>query len=850
MKTLIFATPSDRYLLAGLQDLSAMGLLQPFAWCEVDPTQLGGNTTDEAFSCSNGVIKCRPIVELGNELTDDACVLTLEVIHADEEHRSIAGQASEIMRRAAPASHVRRVRFVIPWDGVCGGQMSRQLGWLTLVLSPEISRAPKEVPQLWNDREDERSLTTMAAIAGITSLWNNAPSALDWGALDQTMVYVVKSYIYGVDSRNVRDMLQSTVLQVSDPYETLLTETGADVPLVPDSARAAGAMAKQWFQKNQKNIAERNYPQPPAGSQAARIGALEAIKMFFAFIFNSLRTAPRRWFERKYREVCARIAGSVQSTVYGSANEYRVIVGGVDADGTPASWDTLRQTAEQFVPEGFGGDENGLAQQGAHTFDQPVSDYVEAALMLVDAHQSQRLECLKVNGQPAMVSTPQAVMPRIEHWTHRLANEKIQATDDLVITQELARLEALKHNPVERRQFEELKAWSQLVCNNFNGYVFRGITGQINQARTRLHDAKEQLAFNEEEQRRLNAGGEDSADRPLFWAKIANISLVLLLIATGFVHWFAQLDGVITAVIVGAVILGWLIAQIFSFRLYSGATAERLRRAEEIESNLDYYQDIADTACHHIARYCALALTLEQWAPIVSRFIHEPFGAGDEHERDVQVPETLGSLTRIPKSELPQTGHEDIAYELRTQWLRQTWATNLWSRLVESFPKRLSSPNQRHRAGTHNLAWYYGLAHTDKVLRSLSRAIRTDGIGRFLADKLGPEIIDGHRDIQEVVGDQQKQEFIETCWRQDTSEALASLFTTEARAGRRNAMQRATYKSFELAPGISVAQAIYRTGAALSDDDFADGQQKHAAASPATTPHLDIADNFKFEEGF
>ena len=85
----------------------------------------------------------------------------------------------------------------------------------------------------------------------------------------------------------------------------------------------------------------------PDGTGQRRMGALEALRLFFSFLVKALIGAPGDWFRSRVRAAKATIASGVASAVFGEGSAVQVVVGGVDSSGRTVGWSELTDAAKR-----------------------------------------------------------------------------------------------------------------------------------------------------------------------------------------------------------------------------------------------------------------------------------------------------------------------------------------------------------------------------------------------------------------------------------------------------------------------------------------------------------------------
>jgi hypothetical protein len=388
--TVIVAPPGP---LAGVRDCltdwSSAGLVDDFLW--VEPSMVSPDNI-LALSIKDGRSEAVRLQTLaGTEQFERIrlAVLVPALSAAPPMDGDVEQEIARFFEASFANTPVIRVRAIL----VRGGDSTRNRGlvvegWHNIVLSPEDAVGPGFGSTELRSTSDPIDLGVHAAanLAGLLALWRGIDaSVLDTDSIFPGMVVrLSRSFFRHVSTRQIETDLRGRTLSI-DRGLPLPMQLGSTALYIDDVSLATGTMADQLWARHAAMLVG---PRETADrALIRRIGPLEALRMFLGFLGAAIRNAPRAWVVGTMNKVKAQAASTVHHLVFGSApSAYAVVVKGVTADGTPASWLDLRDATavlEKVLDD--------RSQAREHVLHEDLSglweDYVSAALTLSDGGQ-------------------------------------------------------------------------------------------------------------------------------------------------------------------------------------------------------------------------------------------------------------------------------------------------------------------------------------------------------------------------------------------------------------------------------------------------------------------------------
>lgn len=835
LHSIILATPSARRFLAALHDLSATGRARPFVWCEVE----AGRRPEQADLVENGTLTRVRLSEVLNEIDDYVRLFDLRVIGENFEMIDEDAESYFVGLHAAQGTDVHKVRLVVPWDTTVVSDFTTRHGWLTLICSPEATRSPHEAPQPWWETPECREEAATAMIAALTNVWKGLPDPLET-IPPGDFIYLVKTYVREVDERATRQELQRQVLSFSAQQRPLPSKSGAEIALIRHPEEAAQRMADQWWQLTEADVLGSQYPPRPVVDMP-HIGAWEAIRQFFGFLVRTLVQAPGNLARAAYQNVMGKTASVVQTIVYGNDANVRVLAGGIDAQGHLAGWRDIKDSVSE-VAQHTGGSLAGLQQTSQSTHARAVEQFREGAFALLDGESRGQMPVAQMDGHPAIVDHVDRVAPDHKDWYTTVRGYKLKLTDPLRTDMVRAMVQEQRSEGASAER-ERCERWASAVERTYMGRCMRHIAFQVTQARSVFATARHELA---EIESRVN-GWEDPTTNmksPAAAAKTATLLFLVSLVLLGVAGWWFTLNTLTIVAITIALVILWLGSIIVAYAKYQRQLALLLAKRREDDAMIPYWQETIKVALARQSRLAELAQVLEVWAPIITEFIHRPFGAPKDDGDALRTPTNLGASIQLREA-VPAVDRRDaLVYELKRGWHMQGWAKNLWSYVESAFGDNLQTTESRARHA-HQPKAIYSRTPGDPILTELSETLLSRGVGDATTDAYlhlfrGSAVDKDARDLAESVRSGTRDvpiaEFLDGCSRTPYSNFVQEIVRTSA-------VDRASSGDLKLSgyfkPGTNRdgGFAVYLSPSINSSDlTFIRGEQTYAAPSPIE-PH-------------
>ncbi|MFY9262417.1 MAG: hypothetical protein GX483_01055 [Actinomycetaceae bacterium] len=830
LNTIILAHPSAREYLSVLANLSHEGLTKPLAWCELD----SGADGEYSLVLEGGRLYQERTQELLNDIHHHVRYMNLHVV--GENYAPVAKDSLErFFNRHREVSQAKQssYRLIVPWDRSTTADMTGEFRWTNLIVSPEITDEALDVPVDWNNEPERRLNIAVSALVSAANLWRGMDD--QWDSRFEHLkhdTYVMKSFVRGVDARHIRYKLLHDVTAFDPKFEPLVSASNSELLIVPDSGAAAQGMARLWWQSIKDSVTVK-YPPAPASEGQTNIGAWAAIKQYVAFLWAILKNLPRNWLSYKYRQIVQTVAGIVETTVYGSDSAYRVIVGGYDAQGRPASWNELRNTASGVMQRSAQSGHISLAQTGQIPYGIATNHFVKGALTLVDGQQGV-FPALSVNNHPATIAHADYIGPSLEQWYEHTSKGRLAATDIAQIDYEIQAIQwdsiRTQATDYDRRKLEKRKNQLQ---QTYVGSVVGHVTNALYESQHYARQSQEQMAAI------VNAVGQlgdnSAAKKPLKGARL--VSLVTLILFVLLIGGWAIFDWSWKLLVGGSIVLvlAWLIGTFIYFQQYVRATAVQNRLHNQLDHQIPYLQQVYGVALQNIQRLADLMTVLEKWATIVSEFVHRPFGR--EPLADVYSTQfaDLPTSVKFRETQLTPEDYEERRVSLRKTWLRQGWATDFWENIATDFSRLTTSEHQRQRVKSHS-SNLYGAHADDGALGEILDNIKENGFPDIARQSVIERI--NLDDLPEFVEDDGSNEsvsqFLQGIENHSHTAFADALFTADALARGANigtgAVHRTSSKSLS-----QKAVAVYLSQPLLGRDLGFITQSADQPATPIST---------------
>jgi hypothetical protein len=234
-------------------------------------------------------------------------------------------------------SSASMVNLVVPVDEL--GKVPSSVFFdhrLNVVVSPADGIAPNAAHNLVAKKSPEVFSHAAAGLVSVAGFWHGqVQSPLD--KLNQNRVLgpgqntmISRAFVRYVDASDlVNNLVKSVALTDVEVLPVAIDEKGKPFDFLSggQAQAAIDAITESFFTANAGQLA---FKQPPAfrSGPLKSIGFIDAIKLYFSFVFKWLWAAPGEWAREKLASAKAAIAASGQRFL-GSDSQYEVIVKGV-----------------------------------------------------------------------------------------------------------------------------------------------------------------------------------------------------------------------------------------------------------------------------------------------------------------------------------------------------------------------------------------------------------------------------------------------------------------------------------------------------------------------------------------
>ena len=628
----------------------------------------------------------------------------------DEDETAVAPRQAatvlEAIRQTVPSAPIVQLNVSAGSpEAEWGGRALAVFGWHNLAISPEESVSPAQgSAALVRSLDDPRWLLLLTGtLCSLTGLWPgqaNAPFD-DRQAPSGGLIVPVRAFSRSLSSGSVQDALASRLVSVHDRYPTPRVDSSYALS-IDDEAASAVAMADQLLTKHVDVMPRVRHRTPPPAPQ--KVGAWEAIKQFVVFAGKALASAPRNAVDALNRSVSQATANAVQNAVFGGADSgFAVVVRGVRADGSSATWAEYEQSLDSVIRR--------AAQHGEL---EPVPqkpqlwhDFVDGGMTLLDAgSRSAELPPRTLGSQRAVITTtdrvgvdPSDAFTLPSNLAAFLPNWRIEAGDDIAVGRLFERLDHLAQTQPHLGQAvsaerNRLREWANRVRGSYSGHIGRRL-GDAHRATIaevqELTDLVDRLGAKPPAPEAIQQEQDELAShvRVMSAVSLSLIAIFVALTALSVLGWPWLILMVLLTVGAWAGVGAWLHMK-SSAKVY--AYLNKLRAATtELEDATRHRME----ALEDLRRISRAYRQYLDWSRAFGAFIHAPLGqATASTERQLHVgqgmPLNLAVGVAVPDDEAV----EDVANRWRGELFRVGWLSDAWRAFISDLPASLG--NLRH----------------------------------------------------------------------------------------------------------------------------------------------------------
>jgi hypothetical protein len=623
-------------------------------------------------------------------------------------------------------------------------------GWHNLLLDPQDSSGPGAGPVAWAGGAEGRYFGRRAVpgICGLFALWHcNDKGPLDGKGPPSTKgVRLVRSFYRSVNASHVADQIRSQVLNLRAglPTSTLpgeLTQVASDVN------RLMLLGADSFLTANNDQLGLKQPESPPEVKKPA-VGAIQILKMFFSFLWSSIRGTVKSWPKRMADKIAGKGARGASRLVFGLNDPpVVVVVAGQRADGKPAGWrevgNCIVKVAQQLGLDTPGPDDTS-------DLGDVWKAYGRKATALADGSASGANTTVPMaNAKRLIAATPAQIMPdpldNPFEIDPLLAGElelaRLEPGDVAEAQDFMRRLRELAGHPGlgARAGFEldRLEDWTSSIRDTFAHRVGQSIAGNLLEAQRRFSHSLDQIHALQARDAALDnaqvtAAQEKTRGRVVLLSRFfvgAAAAAILLGI-------FGAVGGLISAVIATASLIAWFVALIGALVSGQRDVFTALLRTRGLEPALEVHRrNLAQAYKDHERLKLAYGQYLT-WTAVYGEFLNRPFGRGN-----VAPPKAPPAPVGLPQAvqSAVATVMPDVAASV-TAALRQRvfvpgWLGWAWREVLESAVQTLGPEDALALADQPERLFADPLGANSPLVRWRA-LILEHGVGTWAADAL------------------------------------------------------------------------------------------------------------------
>lgn len=695
------------WLVDVLRDWSTLGLIGAAYVVDVDSLRPGELRIPALMlqdGVSRGVVLQDQLASLTRVDRIRICAFTeigAEVLGPDP---SDALAVVESVTNALPSAPLVRMHVI----GVAlqGAELSADLawiGWHNVAIAPENAQTPTSGIAfiVQQDEGPLRRLHFAAAFSSLAGLW----ATMTVGPLDErqvspgSIIFAARTYTRHLSADAVESELLARLADMENGYPVPLFD-GASAWVVEDEPRAVEDMAAGLFLKH-------DYVLPRTRTRLLRtkprnIGAMAALRMFFSFLWQAVKNAPRAFVDAVIRGASGTVAGVVQGAVFGSGDsEFAVVVNGIRADGTPASWVEVDEVLDRVSTRLAGrGDAPAQAHADLSGF---WKDFLGAAMTLLDAGTRTSELPPSMSGSRRGIITagtrvapdPAGTFSPPESVSAYLNTEIVVPPYDVLGSRALnARLEAVaQRQPHVAGQIgaaqDALRDWARETEQTYTGRVglrlaqgIASVRKEIQELAAALQDAESLAA--------IPAQIEDQQD--MLAKKLRRYLLAALVtIAVVIGAFFAfGLTVLVVAIAVPLIIGVWLFGSVRAFMRGQSDLFALLHRRRELTTQVQILRAQLLEAVEDLRRVSRAYRQYQDWTAALGAFLRSPLGRPERREdEDLLLGTGFPRNHRFGAARPDGFVLDEVAGRMRRDLFGVGWLSDAWELFLHDVPRSM-----------------------------------------------------------------------------------------------------------------------------------------------------------------
>ncbi len=570
-------------------------------------------------------------------------------------------------------------------------------GWHNVVLAAEEGSIPERgrIVLDHTTHADDVMTHIAASLAGVLGLWAGVDTMLfgSASAPQSPAARLTRSFVRSLDSTRVESELRTAVLTTDSGLPLPRVSGGSEY--IEDDALATSSMSDSYWRVFDWVL--RGPREQPAMTEVKKVGALEALGMFFSFLVAAVRNAPGRWVASVFRKIKAGAASRVQGAVFGTSDSaYVVVVGGVLPDGRPASWQDLGDAVDT------------LAAGVTNTAHVPHEDltqlwqaYAAAALTLCDAgERNPAFPPVEIGARKGVLRRREDAVPDAStrftevppHLAAVVGAAEIAPYDTLEADDLEQRLAALASQPgagvAASTALEELRRWRRKFATSFSVRIGSRLGEALTTVRAEVAGILE----------RLREGAGDDVDdrlarsqRKLARAlRILFIVFAVLLALVGILLGFAVVGAALGWSLIGGLLLAWFVSSFVLFIRGQATLFRLMRERRELLSRREADEANLRHALRDMRRLVDAYTQFLRWSEVLGVVLADPFGSSSR-----EASSSTPGLAGLPLSVVVGEAQTDaaaldiVAAELRRLAFEPGWLNAVFGTVMRNAHRRL-----------------------------------------------------------------------------------------------------------------------------------------------------------------
>ena len=682
-------------VVAGLTDLTAAGLVGEFAWLHCPEDRRTPRTVTLVEHGRATEISVEQLVT-GRQITLlRTCTLVPAVSGADPIAVADEVAAVNALSALTGAARVSRIRALLIGSEGAGEDLRRVIieGWHNIVVSPEDSRAPGFGRIATPPKPGAHEFARFAApvVAGLAGLWRD----VDQGPLDGLdplpgpVVRLARSYFRELRTFEVEQKLRGEILTQNGNLP-LPSDPHSQIVPVQDPTLAAMAMCQALWRKHPQVL--RGAPMAYEDHAVTRLGAWAALKMFFGFLWASLKNAPASWYRSVTDRVAGRIAAGVHTAVFTDAPAaYEVVVLGRRANGEQAGWADITAATDQLSGLAFGVEQ---VQNAQTDLSELWRDYANAALTLADAGSrggnAAGLPPIAVGAAHGIIADAGAIVPGPDDRFNAIPGivaaavrmDGVDATDPLDIHFLRGRLAALQANAdvglAASSTLSELDNWAHHNRGSFGYLVGNSIATSFLAG---LQDVQRLL----EKLRNFQLPPEPGSSN-LALARWTQVLVALWVVVTGVFIYLGvagKVDWWVPVVVILGTLLLILTCLALAFIRSQRDLFALLHRRKKIFSDHAIDRQNLQTAMADVRRLGQAYPQFLSWSRVLGAFLKAPLGPDrSTHTAPLDIEWGMPMSTAVGTAQPAEEQITEVAGYLSSGLFHTGWLTTSWQNLI------------------------------------------------------------------------------------------------------------------------------------------------------------------------